>query len=326
MTRKMVFILGLSMVAACGSEEPSAQEGALGHCVYMNSFSKEQECREYHGAGWTDANARAECGEQSGAFSGGACETPATLGTCVIPVEAERAVHVLAMGDTSMCSTLNQVCESFARGDFQPTKDCEGKTDDPPPDPPEPTAQLVCADPLPGEPQGQSDEGKVCTWESISGCTEFGRNFADYASCEPIYPVRGYYPAPPAPEAEPDPRMQDPAYAAEVAWVKAQVEACSCVCCHQGSVTPEGAAIWDTEFKGNFINSFSPWGLAFMGGFVESSIFGSREAAENNGFSRDITGTPTTDVDRMLKFFTEELKHRGHTPEEFTDSDTPGPF
>ena len=68
--------------------------------------------------------------------------------------------------------------------------------------------------------------------------------------------------------------MADPAYAAEVEWIRGQLSACSCVCCHQGSVTKEGATIWDLELEGNFLNSFSPWGLAFMAGFVDSSILG----------------------------------------------------
>lgn len=319
MTRKMLFVLSLSVVAAaCEGSDPAAGPGEVWSCVYTNRFSDELTCQEYRGTGWTEGDVSADCAEEGGAVAAGACADPATLGTCVIPAGDGRSIHVIATGDdTSLCSTQRQVCETFASGDFTPTAACEGKLDDPPPQPEEPTAQLVCAEPLPGEPTGQSEGGKVCTWESINGCTELGRNFADYASCEPIYPVRGYYPAPPAPETAPDPRMQDPAYAAEVAWVKAQVEACSCVCCHQGSVTPAGAAIWDTEFNGNFLNNFTPWGLAFMAGFVDSSIFGSRPAEENNGFSRDVTGMPTQDSERLLKFFTEELAHRGYTPDDF---------
>jgi hypothetical protein len=322
MFRRALFILSLSVVSACGDSDPPApaQEGKLWHCDYINSFSKQAECREYRGAGWSEANARTECDDQSGALAAGACAAPATLGTCVVPESAGAEIHILFTGeDTSTCSTLNQVCETFASGDFMPTAACEGKTDDPVPPLGEPDTQLVCVDPQPGEPPGQSEGGKVCTWESLNGCTELGRNYADYVSCEPAYEARGYYPAPPAPESAPDPRMQDPAYAAEVAWVKAQTEACSCVCCHQGSRTPAGAAIWDTELDGNFLNSFTPWGLAFMAGFVDSSILGYRPAEENNGFSRETTGMPTQDPERVLKFFTEELAHRGYTPEDFAE-------
>lgn len=314
-------ILSLILVAACSGEEaPSRDEPARWHCVYTGAFSEQEECREYHGAGWAEAGARVECDDQGGVLASGSCAEPATLGTCVIPAGEAQWIHVIGAGDdTATCSTLKQVCETFASGDFEIAPACEGKTDEPPPPLEDPSAELVCRDPVAGEPAGQGEGGQVCTWQALAGCTEPGRNFADYAACGPLYPVRGYYPAPPAPETEPDPRMQDPEYAAAVAWVKAQIEACSCVCCHQKSKTPAGAAIWDTEFDGNFINSFSPWGLAFMAGFVDSSILGSIATDENNGFSRDITGMPTTDIDRVVEFFTAELEHRGYTPEDFTN-------
>ncbi|WP_437302245.1 hypothetical protein [Sorangium sp. So ce388] len=327
-TRKILYVPLLAALPACGGggDDEPAPDAVFGHCDYVNSFTEEDECREYRGASWTDAGARADCDEEAGALSDGACARAATLGTCVIPAGEGMSIHVIASGDdTSMCSTVGQACESFARGDFEPTADCEGKLDDPPPQPVEPEAELVCNEPLEGEPPGQSEGGQVCTWRSMSGCTEPGRNFADYVSCDPLYDVRGYYPAPPMPEATPDPRLGDPAYAAELTWVKEQIESCSCVCCHQGSVTPAGAAIWDTEFEGNFVSSFSPWGLAFMAGYVKSSIFGSRAPEENNGFSRDVSGTPTTDIDRMVNFFTEELSHRGYAPEDFS-ADSPGSF
>ena len=111
----------------------------------------------------------------------------------------------------------------------------------------------------------------MCTWTMISGCTEEGRKFAEYGACEPVLTQRPYTPVPPfAPPVEPDTRLEDPVYAAEQAWVTAQVEACACVCCHQTSVTPAGASVWDIEAPGNLINSFSPYGLAFAGDFIDS--------------------------------------------------------
>jgi hypothetical protein len=320
MTNRALSIVSLALLAACsGEDSPSQEVQALWHCEYTGGFSDQEVCREYHGPGWVEAGARTECDEQGGVLAAGSCAEPATLGTCVIPAGEAQWIHVIGAGDdTATCSTLKQVCETFENGDFVIAPTCEGKTDDPPPQLEDPTAELVCRDPLPGEPPGLAQDGKVCTWQALAGCTEPGRNFADYVSCGPLYPVRGYYPAPPAPEAEPDPRMQDPDYAATLAWVKQQIEACSCVCCHQSSKTPQGAVIWDTELDGNFVNSFSPWGLAFMAGFADSSILGAIPAAENNGFARDVTGTPTTDVDRLVEFFAAELERRGYSPEDFT--------
>lgn len=59
-----------------------------------------------------------------------------------------------------------------------------------------------------------------------------------------------------------------------------------------------------------------------MGGFVDSSIFGALPPEDNNGFSRDVTGMPTTDTQRALEIFTRELAYRGYS----TDDDFGPPF
>ncbi len=48
---------------------------------------------------------------------------------------------------------------------------------------------------------------------------------------------------------------------------------------------------------------------------------------ENNGFSRDTTGLPTTDTARMRAFFKAELEHRGLSVDQYKDADpTPAFF
>jgi hypothetical protein len=154
----------------------------------------------------------------------------------------------------------------------------------------------------------------------MSGCTEEGRRFEDYGNCEEIRTQRPYGPVPPN-DTQPteDARMQDPTYAAEVAWVKGQIESCACVCCHKDSVSPGGASIFDTEFPGNFANSFTDWGLAFGARVFDSSLLGAYPAPENNGFGRDVAGMPSTDQERMKAFFAGELQHRGVDPAVFAD-------
>jgi hypothetical protein len=93
------------------------------------------------------------------------------------------------------------------------------------------------------------------------------------------------------------------------------------VCCHQTSITPDGASIWDIEAQGNWINTFSPYGLAFAGGVLDSSPLGAYPAADNNGFDRSATGLPTTDIARMQAFFAAELAYRGLSPDDFAGSD-----
>jgi hypothetical protein len=159
----------------------------------------------------------------------------------------------------------------------------------------------------------------------MSGCTEEGRHFEDYASCEDIRTQRPYLPVPPN-DTEPavDPRMEDPSYAADVAWAKAQLDACACVCCHKASAAPAGASIFDTDAPGNFLGTFTTWGLAFGANAFDSSLLGNYPPEQNNGFTRSLSGMPSTDPERMQAIFQRELEYRGSSMEEWADT-TPQP-
>lgn len=324
--------LPLIVLAGCEkAEDPKVEEDdpGFGHCTYVNKFSEAEECREYEGSGWTKAGVAEDCTGQKGTITEGACSYAETLGTCVLDEVKEKTVKVIAPGnDSSQCGGQKLGCETFGGGTFLPDAPCAGDT----PDDPNATVFLppkrICKDPVAGEPAGQSAGGQVCTWEMISGVTEEGRKFIDYASCAPVYTQRPYYPvSPPDPPKEADVRLGDPAYVAELDWVKAQVEAAACVCCHQSSITPKGASVWDIEAEGNWMDTFTPYGLAFAGGFIPSWPLGAYPKEENNGFDREVTGLPTTDIARMQAFFKAELEHRGLTVEAYADEDpTPAIF
>jgi hypothetical protein len=318
----------LACETAKGSETvPDATED-FGRCTYVNKFSQLEECRQYEGTAWTEASVAEDCDAQKGELADGACSYEKTLGTCVLG-EGEQKTLVVAPGDDSAkCGGQKLGCETFGGGTWLPDEPCKGDIPDPPAGTVFQPPELVCTDPIAGEPAGASADGKVCTWGMISGCTEPGRRFVDYASCDDVYTQRPYYPVPPPPDAgAADARMGDPAYVAELDWVKSQVEACACVCCHQESVTPQGAGVWDIEGEGNWINTFTPYGLAFAGGFIPSWPLGAYPADENNGFDRSATGLPTTDVARMQAFFAAELEHRGTSPADYAGSDpTPAFF
>ncbi|MBL9103653.1 MAG: proteinase inhibitor [Myxococcales bacterium] len=308
----------------------SGGEAAGWHCVYDNKFTQQEECRDYVGGGWSDEQVAADCAEAGGgAPLAGPCDYPAILGTCELPGEPDAYVRLVFPGDDAgQCQGLQTGCEVFGGGTFTPAGVCEEPVD---PDPDGAAFEwpiLQCLDPLPGEPPGEGEGGQVCTWTMISGCTEPGRKFAEYGACETVLTQRPYAPVPPVPPPqEPDARLDDPAYVAELDWVREQVEACACVCCHQTSVTPGGASVWDIEAPGNWISSFSPYGLAFAGGFIDSSLLGAYPAEQNNGFTREGIGIPSTDPARMIAFFAAELNHRGIDPTEFADDDpTPKPF
>ena len=178
-----------------------------------------------------------------------------------------------------------------------------------------------CRAPLPGERAGAGPGGQVCTWSAIAGATEEGRRFQDYASCDRVRTQRPYHAADPAPpSATADPRMADPTYVAEISWVRSQIQATACVCCHSTANAPSGTSNWYLEAPGNWMDSFFDTGLALGAGWVDSTVFGAYPAADNNGFARTVSGVPSTDPERMARFFQQELAHRGRTRDSFAST------
>lgn len=308
------------------ADETTAGEPAptgIGSCDYTSPFTQSPECRQYVGAAWTEVDVTAACDELSGELAlGGACSTDDVLGVCVLDGGTDRELHVVAYGtDASVCETQELGCETFGGGEWQPAEACGGGEPGggggfPVFQPP----VLVCRDPLPGEPPGQAEGGQVCTWQMISGCTEEGRHFEDYASCDVVYTQRPYYYAMPNERpAEPDPRMDDPDYVAELDWVRSQIEASACICCHSDAIAPNGPSNWYVDADGNWMETFYDTGLALGAGWIDSTAFGAYPPEENNGFDRSI-GVPSTDPSRMQAFFVAELEHRGLAPEDFLDA------
>jgi hypothetical protein len=323
----------LLTTVALGCEKPppgSAPTEVFGHCEYVNSFSKGPECREFRGTAWTTEEATANCEEWTGTFTTGACPYTDTQGACVLDDSADHYLQAIVPGnDPSTCGSNERGCELFGGGNFVPGSACGGDSqnavDDFYSEAYYTPAVLECREPVDGEPAGQGEGGQVCTWQQMSGCTEEGRHFNDYASCDAIRTQRPYSPA----EANPtepaiDVRLEDPDYAAELAWVTKQVEACSCVCCHDNQLTPDGqAGVFDVNFQGsnNWVNSFTTWGLAFGANAFDTSLLGTYRAEENNGFERVVSGMPSTNQPRMKAFFANELLHRGSSVEAFADLD-----
>ncbi|HEY1100267.1 MAG TPA: hypothetical protein VGF99_15120 [Myxococcota bacterium] len=307
------------MVSSCEGCRPSTDlpDEVFGHCTYVQRFSNREECREFRGTGWTTEDAQASCDEYDVALVEGPCDDVANLGACITSDDPELAIQLVIPGDdVEGCAGSERGCEVFGGGTWVPGNTCSGVDDSAADDVYDPDnyyrgGQQLCVDPVDGEPEGTSADGKVCTFNQISGCTEEGRHFEDYASCEDVRTQRPYGAVPPWEEPRDDPRLDDPTYAAEVDWVVSQIEACACVCCHKSSVAPEGAAIFDTEYAGNFANSFTDYGLAFAARVFDSSYLGNFDASVNNGFSRDVSGLPSTDQPRMKRFFEGELAHRG---------------
>lgn len=324
LTNILSMTLVLSAVSCDKSEDLPAEEPAavevFGACTYTNPFSGGDECKEYTGAEWSDLRAEEDCkqplvGAGEGTLEiGGRCEYPSVLGTCVINEgDGEESVLVFPGDDPSDCSGVSIGC-GFGGGTFQPSAVCD-ETDAPPPSNGLPVFQpfeQVCKTPLPGEPAGQSADGEVCTWEAISACTEEGRKWVDYASCDAVISQRPYVPyTQTTPDVTGDARLDDAAYMNDMEWLTEQVESCACVCCHSSEDSPDGPSGWYVEAGPLWIDMLDDDALAMMAGWVNSESFGAFPPEDNNGFDRTVTGVPTNDVDRMVNFLEGELARRG---------------
>lgn len=310
----------------CGrpaGDVPPIPTQVVGHCIYVNNFSRAEECREYRGTGWDATAATNDCsGRGSTVVLNQACSYPSIYGRCLLDSSTTRPVLIHFPGDNaSRCGGGRTGCEFFGHGYFLPEPICggdaanNGSTGLPVFQPP----TLNCRDPLPGEPAGRSANGQVCTWNAISASTEEGRHFENYASCEQVRTQRPYYPRPPAQprSTTPDARLQDPAYMAELTWVRGQISSSACVCCHSSAIAPMGPSNWYLEAPGNFMDSFFSSGLALGAGWVSSESFGAYPPEQSNGFSRTTSGFPSTNPARMARFFAAELEHRGLTQADF---------
>ncbi|MCB9741653.1 MAG: proteinase inhibitor [Alphaproteobacteria bacterium] len=318
----------LILLAACSPElDPNATE-AIAHCTYINPFPDAPECREYLGSAWTDDRIVADCAEPMRGTDPGmlvwgeGCDTSSILGQCFIDEGTVEAVTLSFPGEPGdSCDGLQMGC-GFAGGEYAPAAACGGE------DPPSGGGpyftpfEQVCMDPLPGEPAGEGPDGQVCTWSAISASTEEGRSYADYADCDAVLTQRPYYGYTVDPDTAPDdPRYEDAAWMAEYDWVTAQVEASACVCCHTESIAPEGPSGWYIDSPGLWTDALDDEAMAMMAGWIDSSSFGAFDPADNNGFSRDQTGTPTTDPARMEAFWAGELARRGKVESDFVGVD-----
>lgn len=332
--------LAVLALGGCGDPTPAANDAAVGadaaeaggaaveaRCVYVNAFSRAEECREYPDPRWTPEGVARDCANAMGALTLGACcASTGLLGQCTVRRVGSNDTRISFPGsDAGQCEATARGCTVFARGSFQPMGPCATTT--PADGGVAPTgtgvylpAERVCRAPREGEPPGRGPGGQVCTWSAIAGATEEGRRFDDYASCERVRTQRPYYPARPGAPRGDDPRMRDPAYQRELAWVRSQIEASACVCCHATRTAPGGPSNWYLEAPGNFVDSFFDSGLALGAGWVDSRALGAYPPAENNGFDRVNSGVPSTDPARMRAFFEAELRHRGRTREEFAQA------
>lgn len=324
--RFLVSVSALLIAASCSGpkDKPTLPTNVLGSCTYTNKFAGGSECKDYVGT-WTEEAASTDCANQKGpTFQwGSGCTQQVAIGWCLLSKPGMETRVAFLNGS---CGDAKTGCEVFGGGYFESGSACGGAAldDGASSIPVFQQPELTCREPLPGEPPGKSEGGKVCTWAAVSGCTEEGRRFSDYADCSIVISQRPYYPAPEdARKAQPDERMGDPAYTSELSWVKSQVLSSSCSCCH-GKDAPSGASNWDIDSEGNFANGFHDRGVAMGAGWIGSIGFGAYPPEQNNGFIRPTpenpVGTifPSTDPERMRRFWLGEATRRGMKESDWT--------
>ena len=343
LVRKIFFVFAIILLcAACKSAKNESLEQEetnstvepnsnlmISSCSYTNIFSSSSECRNYTGSAWTTEQAQSDCIAQSeSSFSEESCDSSLALGQCLIDADNSLNYELLLSGEApNGCQIAAEGCVIFARGEFIPSMRCEGQYEPITPVLPDDVGnvfvpfELMCIE---GDSNNGQDE--KCTWQAIGGCAPEGELFADYASCTPVLTQRPYAPVPASgfQTAEDDPLRSDEAYIAEVEWVRSQAKSCGCVCCHEESKSPSGAAVWDSDREGIWTDDWTPQGLAMGAGWLDSSVLGAFDAEDNNGFDRTVTVLPTTDVERMVQFFEGELARRGYMPEDFDDGEPIG--
>jgi len=316
----------VAFVSAC--ETPTADvEGleAMASCEYVNQFSELPECREYLGADWDMDLAAEDCDLQDGAFAEGGCTRDDPFGTCVFEGGTDTVYQVvIPSSDDTDCESSEIGCEVFGGGAFVAAEACGGLPDrDLQQGLVFVTPEKICME-APDGSVGNGPDGTVCAWNQIGGCAEEGQRFDDYGSCDDVRSQRGYYPVNEDSFETPsdDPILQDAVWTGELNWAKKQMDSCGCICCHDSSVTPDGASNWDiNSSKGVWTDGFYPSGLAIAAGWIDSSLLGAYPPEENNGFGRDLAGLPSTDQARMVAFFEGELERRGYSREDFADYD-----
>lgn len=164
------------------------------------------------------------------------------------------------------------------------------------------------------EAVGDKDSAAGAEHMVINGtCAPHGTLFYDEYSCETVEGPAATSSSGDSSSSkvtDPDPdRLDD----VDLEWTRAELAACSCICCHSSSGI--GGYLWSYEFEPSWVDSMDDERLEH---FTDSGPgkgpdldADTSDAATNNGFSRGPIGVPTTDAVRFLEFMDRERERRG---------------
>ena len=160
----------------------------------------------------------------------------------------------------------------------------------------------------------ENGQEQICIWEHPAGVVPDGSSYADVASCENVRTLGPSWYIPPSRKVETDPSLlADETYRTELEWVRQQVAASGCSCCH-ASQQSGYASFFDIDAPGIWTDTLTMTAVAMGAGLAdEHKYLGYLPSDDNFGFDREITIFATTDIPRMKAFFMEEFERRGGT-------------
>ncbi|MBA2322330.1 MAG: hypothetical protein H0V89_14390 [Deltaproteobacteria bacterium] len=150
-------------------------------------------------------------------------------------------------------------------------------------------ALLACAtDPL---PEAADDTG--LDLPTHSECLPAGEAM-DEATCRAVVAHDGRQPTTSLFKAGVEPPIPESRDDADLAWLTAEAQRCTCSCCHTAGWGGPGVHAWDLAFDGVWLDSASDWSLR---------VFSGMELSEDQRL-------PTDDPDRLLSLVGRELERR----------------
>ncbi len=169
------------------------------------------------------------------------------------------------------------------------------------------------------------DGGDWCFWNANGGAVPAPERFLDHGDCPTVRTQGIPWQRAVNAAADTEPRLDDPAFASEFAWVTEQVEATACMCCHDSD--SGSANIYDVSAEPFWPSAMTNRGLMMAAGIINTDVLGAFPPDDNHGFDRYTTVFPTADVERFQQFFLAELEHRGVTQADIDNAgDLGGPL